>query len=478
MKSQKKIILLHCNPDDHCVIAEVQLIKKYKLNYIIDSLNLNEISNHIHPDAKIRDYIYEKIDKKYRRLICNEINGADITTKIKINQQNIIIPETVGELRKLKINDVSIGLAALSTAASYSKCASQLCADYGDYLVDALKVAYESYYVGCALINRNYDTAIIFNGRFAISRPISEVLRKSSDINIIYYEFDSQRLQIMESLNSTFTAEEFSKRILSAKFIDFNNAHNFFIRKISKNWSQIESKIRSNQIIGKFPEYLIDKNYIVFFTSSPDEYFAIDDKTSLTDEFNSQFDAALAIAKVCADSNFLFVIRLHPHLQYKHDSWRNEWKFDSLEKLNSIIILPNSIYDTYEIMNKSFIVFTAGSTIAIESAYACKPIANVGQSLATHISCAVEIKNMQDLRAFIKDPYIINNAYQSALACGSYFLNQNDTPLNFTMKNNTLIYRSKIISPTRYLINIIKNIKNYILLSMFDRIFKYVKLKI
>lgn len=454
----KKALLIHCNPDERCVVAETQLIKKYSKNYIIDSVNLNEITSHIHPDAGIRDYIYELIDAKYKRFILKSINGIDITKKIKIKKfKDLQLPLTINEIRNFKKNNVSIGLAALSTAASYSKCNSVFCSDYGRYLIESFKIANQSYHAGRILLKENYKFIIIFNGRFAISRPISEVLRLQSGADILYYEFDDPRMQIMESLNSTFTFEVFGRNILHSK-INFENSHQFFSRKINKKWNEIENKIRKNQINGNLPEILIEKKFAVFFTSSPDEYFAVYDNEKLSDDFINQYAFAYQLALECKKNNMLFVIRLHPNLRFKHESWKREWNFKELTNLNVLIIYPDSEFDSYEILINSSVVFTAGSTIAVESAYAKKPTANVGKSVATYIGCAVEIRTLCELRNFIKNPFIEKNAYDSALLFGSYFVNQNDQKLDLNISNGVVYLYEKVMSPSKFIVNKLKKI--------------------
>ena len=455
----KKAILLHCNPDEHCIAAEVQLIKKYESTYVIDSVNLNKLTGHLHPDAKLRDYFYEKFDSKYNRFIKININGKDLTRKIQYIPIEIKAPGNISELRKIKINDVSIGLAALSTAASYSKCVSENAEDYGEYLKEALNVASISYSIGISLAKRKYDMAIIFNGRFAISRPIAEILRKITNANILYYEFDDKRMQLMESLNSTFIPEEFSKRILTVDNIDCKLANDFFMMKERKTWNEIERKIRSKQVIGKFPNDLLNKKYIVFFTSSPDEYFAINDNINLAEEFVTQYDFALELAQKSILQNYSYVIRMHPNLRFKHKSWEKQWNFQKLEELKCKIIWPESEIDTYEILKKAHIVFTAGSTIGIEAAYFKKLIANVGKSLATYLGCAVEINTKKDLEHFISNPYIIKDSFESALACGQYFSNQNDLQLEIKYLNNIAIIDGKIISRSKFIVAKLKLIK-------------------
>lgn len=462
MKNRKKLIILHCNPDDHCVAAEVQLINKYSSDFIVDSINLVKLTNYLHQNGKFFDFVYEKIDRKYEKFIKKKINGRDLTKEIKYTKSIFQLPDKITELRKLKVNDVALGLATLSTAAGYSGCTSIECKDYGNYIKDAIRVASLAYNIGLSLVEYRYDFAIIFNGRFAISRPIAEILRKKSNTNIIYYEFDGERRQLMESINSTFTQEEIVKRILNLdRSINYSNE--FFLRKINKNWNKIETKIRSTQIIGKFPECLINKRYAVFFTSSPDEYFAVYDQINLTEEFNSQFDVAYSLAKECINNNMIAVIRLHPHLKYKHESWKNEWDFEKLQEMNCFIVWPDSVFDTYEILKNSEVVITAGSTIGIEASYFKKPIANVGKSIASLVGCAFEISTEAELKKFIKTPHVQRDAYDLAIICGEYFLNQKDPFLSIEHEDNAFRINSTIISPSKYWRNRVKSFINFIL---------------
>ena len=187
-----KILIASVNPDPACILAEYNIIKILNFENNIYSINVNKILNHIHPDANIKDYILENVECKFKKFISHytkEIKVRDIFTGKYIPD----LPNKINEIRLYKINEINIGLSALSTAASFSKCTSDNTEDYGKYIDEAWRIAHKSYELGMHLLQYGFDEVYIFNGRHAISRPMAEVFKHIGNIKLKYYEFDYTR---------------------------------------------------------------------------------------------------------------------------------------------------------------------------------------------------------------------------------------------------------------------------------------------
>src|SRR5947209_17793114 len=120
---------------------------------------------------------------------------------------------------------------------------------------------------------------------------------------------------------------------------------------------------------------------VAFFTSASDEMFAVTDD-ALYGSFATQNDVALALAEICKAQGLQLVVRLHPHLRFKHPAWKREWDFAELEQRGAAVLAPEDPADSYEILRASHSVVTTGSTIGLEASYLGIPNASVGTWIA------------------------------------------------------------------------------------------------
>ena len=446
--SAKKILVISCNPDPLCIAAEVVLIRNRRGNATVSALNLNQAIGSVSEANTVRDKLYEFIDRKYTRFIVPEINGRDLTKSFAQDAVKIpALPLSIDMVRKHKIADVNLGLAALSSAASLSRCTSERSCDYGFSLQRAWRIAHLSYYAALKLTTLNFDEVFIFNGRHAISRPIVEVLECKAKFT--YYEFDPQR-QCYLLFDKKIHLPETLADLIKNHLYNYDAAEEFFVSAINRKLGTDSAKFTSNQKVGLLPQGLGGQEVISFFSSSPDEFFAITDDARISDDFSDQFDVALFCAQECRRAEKKLVIRLHPHLLKKHPSWREEWNFSVLQDLDATIIYPEDKVDSYALISRSSGVITCGSTIGIEAAYQSVPSAVVGNFLSVHIGCAMNASARQDLAGFISCPQVEVGAKEHALLYGSYIASTRGNEIvGLTMRGGHYYFEEKNISPSR-----------------------------
>jgi hypothetical protein len=459
--AKKNSLIISVNPNPICIAAEVDIARNARVTEIISGINLNAIVNNIHICETARDRLYEFIDNKYTRFLAPELDGVNFTNKIDLNHFILPdIPEKIDQLRRYKIDGVSIGLAALSSAASFAKCISEDARDYGSILSRCWTVAHKSYYAGVALSALKFDIVYIFNGRHAISRPIAEVMQKNC--NVRYYEFNSNEsgyLFFDEKIHSLKT----QMTLIDSHNFDYRLGVEFFIKNISRAADAYSFRFSGQQEVGLLPELECDKDIMVFFTSSPDEYFSVSDMECLSEDFENQFHVAFFAAKECNKYNKQLIIRLHPHLQEKHISWMRQWNFELLESYGAKIIFPSEKYDSYALLKIATGVITCGSTIGIEAAYQGVPTGDASQFINSAIGCAVDVSSKSSLAKFVSNPVCLANGKNAAIKYGSYVSTTTGKGIPGLVKYDEIYrYEGKILSPSHYLVSKVRGLFDWV----------------
>jgi hypothetical protein len=465
-------IIISVNPDASCIMAEHNIIIENSLDENIDAINANKIFNHIHPDARLIDRVYELIDRKFEIFIAPFVRRV-ISAKIKNIRKIPPIPDDINKVRSYKINNINIGLAALSTAASFSKCTSIDTKQYGKYLKEAWIIAHKSYYLGIVLADKNYDKIYIFNGRHAISRPIAEILLSHSKSEINYYEFDYKRESYDLSINGFHDVKLIADKILAANISGQSEKYYNIISAgtLNTEYAKIQSSFNHNVLIKHNPKV----KWVVFFTSSVDEFFAYYDSAKINDFFDSQFSIALYLAKNQTILNFKLIIRFHPNLQFKHESWKEEWNFDQLADLGATIIYPTDTLSSYKILDFCSSVVTVGSSIGFESINRGIPCIEIGNTIGSNMGVTVSGNDLEIINSFILSPWLHIDALKRSDIYGSYQVSPPFKKINFKGKNMTQIEIIKKVSRFKYFIGLLKKalLKNKFIEKIYSLSFNF-----
>jgi hypothetical protein len=225
----------------------------------------------------------------------------------------------------------------------------------------------------------------------------------------------------------------------------------FFEERLSRSARWDAGFFSGSQDPGRVPASLRSRELVTFFNTSVDEFYAIRDEVRFGD-FASQGEAALTLAEICREEGKAFAVRFHPHLQYKHGSWRDEWDFAALEQLGAVLIAPDDPTDTYALAKGSQSVISCGSTISFECSYLGIPNAVLGDGLSGALGVAPVVQGAAELRAFILSPWLPPDARAKALRLGAFYKN-GATPvrgLDPASHPNFARIDRRIVDPVRY----------------------------
>ena len=409
-----------------------------------------------------RDYLYEFVDQRFVRLISPYVTGEDLTSTVSSSYKpdpTPALPVSVDDVRHYSIDNIPIGLAALSTACSRSRCTSSKTSDYGVFIERSWHEAHVSFYAARYIhLNYKYDRVYVYNGRDSLSRPFSEVF--SSTSQVMYYEEGSSPF-LFETYSSSIHDFDAESTRISRVVPDYSNADRHFLHdhKFESFIYQHLASLLSKMEPGALPADLKPGRPVIsFFSSSPDEFFAIWEDDGFLGNLATQGGFCYLLATKCKERGVQLVIRLHPHLQVKHSSWQDEWDFPSLSRLGVVIVMPDAQFDSYKIMEISNIVLTAGSTVAIEAAYRGIPALSIRKSLDISLGCSYAYESIDQIFNLLKYPSVPLLAKSQAARFSTYYTTFGREISYLTKSRNYFKLAGRRVSPSLSLVLFIKSL--------------------
>jgi hypothetical protein len=413
----KKILLAYSNPWSFSLAVERQIARQNE-GCRIDVVNLARLSARHSPHWRRIDRIAEKGNRKFERFILPVVNGRDITSQIRVGRGPLPpLPRNVDELRNYRVGSAAVGLAVLSSVTSVTTVHRPGSMDeYGPALPQSWRAAHASVDAGLAVRELGYDEVYIFNGRHCFARPFCDLVGGTA--TVYRYEQGGAGNRFIMSPNSVHDPAEIA-RIIAEHEVDMAEGERFFEDRLRKAPGNPVAFFTSGQQHGRIPDQAHGREIVSLFTSSSDELIAISDKVSYG-AFTNQYEVAMALARAAARRGAQLVVRLHPHLQYKHPSWRREWDFDALRDAGAVLLEPSDPTDTYALIRASRCVFTCGSTVGFESAYLGIPVAEVGTRVAGLLGATARVSDEKEAEAFIASPALPQGARAQTIRFGSY----------------------------------------------------------
>ena len=415
----------------------------------VDAINLFRLCGRAAPHWRKRDRLIEAVNRKIDRLVMPMINGRDITNGILIDRRAFPpLPQSYGDLRAYELDGAKIGLAVLSSVSSLTTIQYPYSLEeFGSVLPAAWRSAHLSRRVGKAVRALGYDRIVIFNGRHCYSRPFCDILEQHSEV--IRYEQGSTGDRYVWNAGSIHCPQSL-KRIIEAHPFDRGAGEAFFRARFEKRPDTEVALMTAQQIAGVVPLELQHRRAVIFFTSASDEMFAVADH-HLYGSFRTQHDIALALAEVCVARGLRLVVRLHPHLRFKHSAWKREWDLPELERRGAIVVGPSDPADSYAMLRAAHSVVTAGSTIALEASYLGIPNAVVGTWLPGCLGASAVAVTGEQLASFIAKPRLPPNARQATLMFGSFYKTggQRLPELDVGIHPNLARIDGRIVDPVR-----------------------------
>jgi hypothetical protein len=414
----ERILIASGNPWSFCMAVERDIARDHPRAQV-DALDLFTLCGRVSPHWRRRDKLIETLNRKFERFVVPVVSGRDVTPEVRIHDRDIPpVPATYDALRAYELDGAKVGLAVLSTVSSLTTILfpSSL-AEYGAVLQLAWRSAHRSLRTGQAVRAMGYDKIVIFNGRHCYSRPFCDVLQSKAEV-IRYEQGSAGNRYIIAS--APVQAPGTLTQLIEAHDFDPEAGEAFFQSRMNREDTNEVGFFTATQRSGALPPGIEPGRTVSFFTSSSDEMHAVTDDT-LYGSFRTQSDVAIALANICSDLGLRLLVRLHPHLRFKHASWKGEWDFAELERRGVVILAPEDPADSYAIVRASHAVVTTGSTIGLEASYLGIPNAVVGDWVGGRLGASVIANAAEDLARFIAEPRLPPKAKDRALLFGSFY---------------------------------------------------------
>ncbi|MDB4303586.1 hypothetical protein N9934_02180 [Desulfosarcina sp.] len=324
-----------------------------------------------------------------------------------------------------------------------------------------------------------YNIVYVFNGRFANLRAVFRAAQaegvkcfihdRGCDFNHYELHDDSLphdmkrrvgRIQAAWKLANPTDVQE-----IASKFYQERS------ESIKQNWiSHTEDQDK-----GSLPDsWDLEKENIVIYTSSEDEFVSIGDEWK-SDLYANQSHALKKIAsELLPDKNIQLYVRMHPNLKGVNNSDIH----DALEIQidNLVVIPPDSPVDSYTLLKKADKVLTFGSTMGIEAVFWGIPSILAGVSLYKNLGGTYNPSTHKEVVSLLRQPNLPKKAKEAALIYGYY---QKTRGIRFNYFQGTDVwdgyFKGVRIEPS-FLFRILKNnlvIFNGILRKISLRVNKY-----
>lgn len=360
--------------------------------------------------------------KNWRALDILHKHGVQIHSPfVRADAQPVPRFDDLEQLKAYCESDWDIGMGVASSLISWSKWTRADPNVYQDAIgrmIRAGRLIYKNVQMICE--QTRPDEVILFNGRFASTRPALRAIQaaglkwrvheRGCDPSHYYlYDFIPHDLkrwsdQIMtESLNQSWDTIEMA-------------AGRYYSRRRSggaKDWHSFANWERGN--LGHY-DYLKARRPVVYMSSSDDEFAAIGEVLSEA-AFPSQIDALRHIAACCRKKGQHLVIRLHPHLAQKHpDDLR--WWHEQLGSLEATVIDAAEKVDSYALMDAASVCISYGSTAGVEATYWGKQHLMVGRAIYETLPGVQRLRSPSELAEMIENPPPLNR--EGAIRYGWY----------------------------------------------------------
>lgn len=261
------------------------------------------------------------------------------------------------------------------------------------------------------------DAVVLFNGRFASTRPILAAAR-AAGVRALIHERGCDKDHYWVATEPIHDPDyvqrcirEFWRPEVAAAGEEFFKGRR---ERVERSWRSFTK----DQVAGRIPPAMQDgSKWVAFFTSSEDEYVAIGDQYA-NEAFPAQIDAVRAVATVVQEHpGWRLCVRVHPNISSKAreqiDFWRN------LDIPGGVVVGPDEKFDSYAILDRADVVCCYGSTIGIEATYWGKPSLLIGRSIYDRLGATVNAASVADIRAFLAKPSVLPKL--GALMYGAFF---------------------------------------------------------
>ena len=288
---------------------------------------------------------------------------------------------TLEDLGRIKIDDFLLGRGVLSTLISAGRDVHVDIHRLRPVIDDGLRSALHLYSSATDYLQREkYDLAYIFNGRFAHTHALVAACRRvgvefythelggdrehySLFHNSTPHDFDAWVCRIEEEWNSEPDLEK-KKRIAST-----------FYTERARGQSQEGPSFVKAQRPNLLPEdWDPKKTNLAIYTSSEDEFAAVEDDGYKNPIYQDQLDALnqiVADPRIRQAADLKIYVRIHPNLSYLENK-----NINGVLRLHSsqVCVIPaESAVSSYKLLSECSKALCFGSTVGAEATFWAKP---------------------------------------------------------------------------------------------------------
>jgi len=324
--------------------------------------------------------------------------------------------EAVKGLRIQGFDD--LGWCALSSVIDVTRN-PQVTAGPGGMLqafVAAALFAFER--AGAEIAGFKPDAVLLFNGRFAATRGVFRAAR-AAGVRALIHERGCDRDHYWIATDLIHDPDYLQSCVRSFWRPDLRECGEAFFRERRERVERAWYSFTRAQEPGRLPGAMGGagrQRWVVFFTSSEDEYAAIGDKYR-NPAFPTQVDAIKAVAAAAGRAGARLCVRVHPHVAHKSRAQVEFWRRLALP--DTVVVQPGDPVDSYALLDAAHVVATYGSTVGVEATFWGKPSVLLARSIYDLLGVAHRAHSTAEIERLIREARVLPR--DGALMYGAFF---------------------------------------------------------
>lgn len=316
---------------------------------------------------------------------------SDSATTIR----KIIRMDNIDSLRLLNSKDCKLGTALANLLASETRDESAM----PKRNICMLAIAIFTYYLTLArtnvfLIRSAPSIVYVYNGRFLQETAIADAVKQFSSISLIYYETIRDRV-----ISTTFGFHDLGR--IQAEMVRFSKQFSDVeVLQIGKKYFRDLSGPKNDFYLKDIRPKNIESEYIVYFSSSDDEYVGFWDFRE--EYFGNQINAIRELSEILESFHIPLIVRLHPNLQSKPKSVQARWE-KALAGMKVEVIGPADTVSSYKLLLNALGVVSYGSTIGMEAVVMGRTSLVLVDCMYDQLGCVTKAKSKGEIELWAKD---------------------------------------------------------------------------
>ena len=344
--------------------------------------------------------------------------------------------DSISSLREFRLGGARLGLGTLSSLIFRLGDSDPDFAASRPLIDRLLTSAYQAFELTREVIQRYRPARVlVFNGRFACVKAISEAAR-TEEVEVWYHESVSSHERYFSAPRPVHSARTTRAHLHSSWESAGDNreaiAQSFFSPDRT-GLDLIEIGYRDTQVAGHSVP-ATGRRRIVYFASSIDEYAAVEDGLDHPLFASQHLAVAWLAAWVRERSDVELIIRVHPRmrrLSAREHRWWNSHTAENVTTLNA-----DNPVDSYALARSADRVVTYHSTMGAEATYLGKVSILVGDADYRGLDCVYEPGSLPELESMLVDDSLLPKPRENCLPFGYQRLMRGE-PFRFYQPRST-----------------------------------------